>query len=404
MARARGRAADVVHDDRALPALTGLRFLAALAVVVSHFSDEAVAVSPARVFEVLDGGRTAVTLFFVLSGFVLAYNYGGLAGKTARRRFWTARFARLYPVTVLSLALAAVGVAYAWMHRDQGHLLDWYALDSHVGASLLISLAAQLSMTTGWLPIASFNQPWNGPAWSIACEVFFYALFPVLIVWLRRLRWHGIALVLGGGWACQALLVVAIQQLAPEARGGFLVYQFPVTHLFEFVLGIGAALFFVRGGREWLPAGARRSLLLAVSLGGIVALSWWQPVSPAYLLMSPLFAGLVLALGVRPRRWSGWLAWRPLVLLGEASFALYLLHMPLLRVLQILHVDGWLGWLGMAAVIALSVPVFLLYETPARLRLRRLGRGPAAPEGRPDDADDVVGDRPSLARPTEVTS
>jgi hypothetical protein len=89
--------ASALHDDRRLPALTGVRFFAAMTVLVSHFAHRGLILVPAGVVAFVDGGRTAVALFFVLSGFILAYNYSGLAGRSDRRAFYVNRIARSSP-------------------------------------------------------------------------------------------------------------------------------------------------------------------------------------------------------------------------------------------------------------------------------------------------------------------
>lgn len=270
-----------IHDDTKLPALTGLRFFAAFAVLLSHFDHRALISVPTAVTDFLDGGRTAVSLFFVLSGFILAYNYAGMSGRTDRVKFYASRIARIYPVTLLSLCVGAVGVVYAVLNQGTGALMDWYALKDASVFNLGGSLLAQLTMTIGWLPTASLNQPWNAPAWSIACEMFFYALFPLLIVRMRRMTMKRVGLLLVATFAFQCLIVWASRAFAPTGQKGFLVSQFPVTHLFEFVVGIAAALIFLRGGKEWVASGSRRNKLLAGSLLPLVLLAYLRPIDPS---------------------------------------------------------------------------------------------------------------------------
>ncbi|MEO5781191.1 MAG: acyltransferase [Arthrobacter oryzae] len=353
-----------------LPALTGLRFLAALAVLVSHFDYSGLISVPAEAVEFLDRGRTAVALFFVLSGFILTYNYMGLSGSEDRTKFYASRLARVYPVTLLALGLGAVGVVYALTHPGSGRLVEWYSLEGASPFALPGSFLAQVTMTTAWFPVGSLNQPWNGPAWSIACEVFFYALFPLLFVKLRNLRFVRIAYVLIGGWAFQMLAILTARSFAPAEQVGFLAYQFPLMHLFEFVLGIATAVVFLRGGREWASPGSRRSLLLAGALIPLVLLAFFRPAQPAYLLMSPLFALLIFSLAVPPRGRRSFLASAPLVLLGEASFALYMIHTPLMNLYSIAYPPEAVGWLLMAGTAGVSIAVFRWFETPARIWTR----------------------------------
>ncbi|MGR0159143.1 acyltransferase family protein [Paenarthrobacter nitroguajacolicus] len=360
------------HDDTRLPALTGLRFLAALAVMVSHFDHRALISVPDAVISFLDGGRTAVSLFFVLSGFILAYNYSNLSGRTGRVKFYANRVARIYPVTLLALALGALGVAYAIANPASGALMDWYALEEPNAVNIGGSFIAQITVLTGWLPTASLNQPWNSPAWSISCEFFFYALFPFLIVAMKRLTPARVTLVLLGAFVFQCVTIWGARAYAPAGQKGFLVSQFPLTHLFEFVIGIAAALFFLRGGAGWIGRGFNRALLLSASLIPLALIAFFRPVDPAYLLMSPLFAVLILALGVPPKKRASILAWGPLVLLGEASFSLYMIHVPLMNLYSIANTPAWVGWLLFAVTVGLSIAVFKWFETPSRSRVRTM--------------------------------
>jgi peptidoglycan/LPS O-acetylase OafA/YrhL len=354
-----------------LDSLTGLRFLAAMAVVISHFTESGLVRVDSWVINALDGGRTAVSLFFVLSGFVLAYNYRDLAGRVPRWNFYVARFARIYPVVLLGLALGALGVAYACTRPNL--LLAWFALDSP-DLGLLASLGAQLTMTTGWLPFAALNQPWNGPAWSISCEVFFYALFPLLIIWFRRWSRPTVAVAALTVWLAQGVWIAVLTHYVPVNRGGFLIAQFPLTHLAEFVLGIAA-------WRLWSgnPIDRRiRGIALAGTVGALLTMALCAPISPAYWPMTPLFALLVVLLAARGKARS-WLALPVMLLLGEASYSLYLLHLPLVRVYEIVGVPpGPAGWAVMAATVLISVVVFTWYEAPLRRLIRRRLARPAA--------------------------
>src|SRR4051794_18365339 len=99
-----------------LRALTGLRFVAALQVLLYHVYAPGSASAPGWVRALAGSGYVGVGLFFVLSGFVLAYNYlePMEAGEVSPREFWAARLARIYPVYLLGLA-AGMPVFVRWM-------------------------------------------------------------------------------------------------------------------------------------------------------------------------------------------------------------------------------------------------------------------------------------------------
>lgn len=368
-----------VHDDRALPSLTGIRFLAALAVVAGHYRSARLVQFPPWVFNLFDG-RDAVALFFVLSGFVLTYNYAHLRSRSESVDFWVARFARLYPTVLLAFVLGVIGAIYALDHALA--LLNWYSLHRAIAPpAIAVSGLAQLTMTVGWFPFAHINQPINSPAWSIACEVFFYALFPWLIVRLRRCTGRQLVAIAAASAAAEAIFLTVLHYGAPASVRDFLVIQWPPSHLYDFVLGIVTALLFMHGGREWLAAGRpRRPLLIAIATLGLIALGLTNPIYPMYEPMIPLFAVLLFALaGDSDARLLGN---SPMLLLGEASYALYMIHTPVMHLLQAAHASPLLNWWGLAATVLLSVAVFRFYETPARrwIRSRHHARVQPKPE------------------------
>src|SRR4051794_29809514 len=99
-----------------LRALTGLRFVAAMQVLLYHVYAPGSRGAPGWVRALVGSGYVGVGLFFVLSGFVLAYNYlePMEAGRVSRREFWLARLARVYPVYLLGL-VAGMPVFVQWM-------------------------------------------------------------------------------------------------------------------------------------------------------------------------------------------------------------------------------------------------------------------------------------------------
>src|SRR5437868_11262882 len=153
-----------------LNALTGLRSFAAVNIVFFHFSNP-------QWFGILapvvNAGYASVSFFILLSGYVLAYNYAARAraGQLDVRRFYEARFTRLYPIYILSLILA-------WRLIPQE-----YASHSH--AMFWTGMVLTPMLLQGWIPeIATFG---NTPAWTMSAESFYYLLFP----WLARWRQPG---------------------------------------------------------------------------------------------------------------------------------------------------------------------------------------------------------------------
>ncbi|MFB7123730.1 acyltransferase family protein [Kitasatospora sp. NPDC056273] len=324
-----------------LPSLTGLRFWAALLVVLYHLSrkvGEVPLLSPLAWY-----GRSGVTFFFVLSGFVLAWTYGASPARPlvfARRRF-----ARIWPLHVLTTALSL-------------------GADAAIGAVLPVAAALwSLALVHPWaLPTLYGGNP---ASWSLGAEAWFYLLFPPLLRLLapRRRAWLPLAAlcaVLGPVlWAAGALLPAD-----PTVRGWLLDYL-PPARTPQFVLGVVTGLA-VRHGvlprvrllRPGLLPAAAAVLLFHVLLvpwhAAVPDSSWYGPYSASQLLSAPLFAALLAAAarcdaaGAPPRLLAG----RTAVRLGEWSYAWYLVHE--------IGVRCWLAVQGRPAPGAATLGVWLL--------------------------------------------
>jgi peptidoglycan/LPS O-acetylase OafA/YrhL len=329
-----------------LPSLTSARFFAALVVVGVHLAP---LVGHDGVAHVLGRGGVGVSFFFLLSGFVLAWS--ARPGDTPAR-FYRRRFARVWPLHAVTWAVAVLAVGVV----DRGGV--------PTGGQLLA-----LPLLQAWVPDSEVYFAANGVAWSLSCEMFFYALFPLVLVLLRDRSLRVLALTAG---ACTAV-VLALSSFDPTASdlqqwaGSVL----PVSRLPEFVLGVAAACAVRAGWRPPLPLGPVLGLT-----GAALALTVVAPPGPAQAACTIVpFALLVPALALAdvdgtPTGLRG--PW--LVRLGEWSFALYLCHQILFNVADELLADPALRLLGGLALVPLSVAasgvLHVLVERPAERRLR----------------------------------
>jgi peptidoglycan/LPS O-acetylase OafA/YrhL len=357
--------------EKDIPELTALRILAALCVVVSHLDGLGI-VSAERVHRILDGGRPAVSFLFVLSGFIMNHKYPLLhAGDyAATKRYAHSRIARLYPTLLLSFCIALpTGIYLVTTHaRDQ--LLEFYALKDNYSFWLIASALAQILGLTGWLPAAALNQPWNGPAWSLSCEVFFYALFPSIRPALQQ---HSSKIIISTVivvWMLQGSWIIAIHAFVAPNRAGFLVYQFPLTHFFEFMLGICAGILASRfNGRQ---LNVLIIVTTFVAMLAVAVLNFSKAYMPAYYALTPIFA--VLIVGIVRSSGSLWLAplrHRVVLALGHASYALYIIHIPILIGASVLGIAIRLGWLWLPLLMLASLLVHYWYAEPVRRFLLR---------------------------------
>jgi peptidoglycan/LPS O-acetylase OafA/YrhL len=319
-----------------LDALTGVRFFAAFAVLARHFQGETFAnFSLARDLGVQ--GFAAVSFFFVLSGFVLAYSYLGVDGRMrgTAREFWSARFARIYPAYLVAFLTALPLFAAA-------------VVDVRGASGAVVRLAVGCPLV---LMLIQSWTPWtvdyvNSPAWSLSVEAAFYVAAPRCFSAVGRLSSKAclvaIVALWGASLAPPAVYLAGIQSghLVPSSTLDRLVQCFPPFRLAEF-LG-GAVL-----GRLFLltrPAIPRRNSTLSIMtiaatiLAVIAAKRVPEPLVGGGLLVPP-FLVLIWTLATEDGLVVRLLGSRPLLLLGEISYGIYILQQPAQRWFE--RLSGW---------------------------------------------------------------
>jgi len=351
-----------------LPALTGIRFIAAFYVVVFHalpwLQQRFALPQPVRTF--LGNGYLAVSLFFILSGFILAYTYEGqIAGSINRKRFWEARFARIYPVYVLSLFLS-------W----------WFERGLPVKTRLAV-----LAMVQAWNPRApELTGAWNYPAWSLSVEIFFYLCFPFVLPRFARISDRALVCLIGLATLAIVFLFTPIRGLGILDRTSMVsaYIPLPVLRIPEFFLGTAIGLKLLRKERqEGIAGNALLTSLAALAAVALLAL----PIGRWVSLVAIPFAVLVYQLAAGGTLLAKFLSTQPMVLLGSASYAVYLLQFPARSWMRVFFQDasGRLASLGApltpVVLVLFSIGVFYCWEEPCRRKLRaRFARSPIAPQ------------------------
>ncbi len=369
---------------RPIPALTGLRFLAALHVIIYHEAPDHIRNPPRLIGNFLNTGHIAVGLFFVLSGFILVYNYAPGVDKRASSThdFLVARFARIYPVYLLGVFLA---LPRFWqVIGAQLPLKESLArVGSVTGASLLL--------IQSWFPSMAYEL--NGPGWSLSAEAFFYVTFPLTLLIVMstfvRKHWIGFTAVL---WASSLAIVAAVYAWAPSGHTWLhidqpttwlvLVYA-PLFRLPEFIIGMVMGAAFLQNDVRWSSHATTFSQIGAIaiaSLIGLLTLSPYLPDIPLHTsLLTPLFGIIIVCLAVGNGYATKVLSRPIMVLLGEASYSMYILHRPLhtwLRGIDIatgMELHSSRAWLPVYLLFVCSVSVLVLryIEEPARVYVRR---------------------------------
>ena len=325
-----------------LNALTGARGPAALMVFAQHAGE-------AGFLPFVFPSSLAVSFFFVLSGFVLAYVYAD--DRSLGFRFYRARFARIWPATILSTVFLLLILPRHFYLPQQ--LPDWTT-----GWILLTVITLFQSL----IPIPDFYFAFNAVTWSISVEWCFYLVFPILN---RGVRSRTIMTLICVAMMGAALTLIAIQLQLPAFNSARLaeptwhgvVYINPVTRLFEFVMGIFA-------GQLWLNQAFRARIvrmfddvkqfnfalgetcLESFLLFGLILIlcflvqllfSDLSLPSPLQLLVfqwssSVILVGIVFVLALERGFIAKNVMSHPAMMrLGELSFGIYLFHQPILN-------------------------------------------------------------------------
>lgn len=349
-----------------LKSLTAGRGVAALLVAVHHSTT-----IWGGFFAALGSvGWLGVTYFYVLSGFVLTWAF---RPDRTNKEFFINRFARIYP-----LHLATLGASLG------AFLIVGRPLGGYVGT--WIGTVASIFLVQGWIPgHPNIRQAWNGVAWSLSVEAFFYLLSPWLIRGLSRIStWKLFEL-------CLLLYVVYLVTgvFAFQRQIGwlsdFLQYN-PLARLPEFIYGIVAAITFLRGVRVEMSMGSKYLLLLPAA---VYYAGTHHDVNPVVMitLIVPVCLTFILAGATRDiERVASHVFDRALRKVGEASYSMYMTHALLLGLmsgtLHRLHVH-WPPSLKVIVFLALSLllslAVYNWFELPARRWVLRRAGGQAAP-------------------------
>ncbi len=378
-----------------LTALTSLRFFAAFYVVFFHSVRPWLGVSLSTGSRFLRNialtGYVSVGFFFVLSGFILAYTYGSPNELTlVPRKFWRARFARIYPVFALSLIIGAAP-AFFQLHRMYPSV--------QANAKFIVYGIANFLMVSFLVPNADATIL-NSPGWSLSDEAVFYLFFPWIAAKIWRVKGRNLSWVMVG--ACLVAVVIpffalcwdpalvdwkaSFQTSLNDSRLAYFVNYHPFARLPDFILGAALGRFFLERSQPKNEDGNRfpKHGLKAAFGCFLILLVLGQSDRIPYLflhngLLDFLFAYVIYQFAMDTGRVSSALSVPWLVFLGEASYSLYILHVPIqevyLAILNRSHLGGVLS-LGdfflvyVCMILVVSSIVFKYFEEPMRQRLR----------------------------------
>ena len=361
---------DSLDKPLQLDQITFTRFIAALTVVFFHYGNQVFPLNIGLIEPVLKAGPIAVNYFYLLSGFIMAFAYfrPEQRNEFSAKKYWLARFARIYPVYLLAFLLIAVSKLSE--------------------PNIIPAIILNTSLLQAWIPEYALSL--NSPGWSLSVEAFFYLCFPLLLIiiyrnGLKKLTFFAIIFWL----ATQVLhtqLLNSPQYAAHNTVHQFIYYN-PLMHLNAFILGIIAGVIF-KQQRSIIKALKPYSAIgLVITSALIILLITFQQelntlIGFQFALtngqIAPLFLLFIVFLALDHSRLSQLMSHKWLVLLGEASFSLYILQRPVYGIYQRLIAnrielnETAHFYLYLIVLTVVAIASFKLFETPARKVLRKL--------------------------------
>lgn len=331
--------------------LTFTRFIAAMTIVIYHFGIERdIPAFPFDKVEILHkifkGGNLGVSYFYVLSGFIMCYNYYQDSGSLDKKKFWIARFSRIYPMHIVALLL--MFLVYSFIEQKV----------------TLKSSILQLTLLQSWS--FDYRHSFNWPAWSLSVEGFFYAVCPLLLVFFQRNSKKVILLVVFLFWA-----VSMIQQWF------FFIEKMPLPliHVNGFLVGMLAGYYFRKNQFVGLFNNTTNTIFFLISFAIVI----YMATIPEFFIstsgfLAPVFAVLILSIASNTSSISTFFSKKFFILLGEISYCIYILHWPVWLILdkyKMIEMNKDVQfYLYLLLVNIVSYICYKYIEVPSRIYLR----------------------------------
>lgn len=342
-----------------LNSLTSFRFIAALMVFIFH----------AGLLSQYQLGAAGVSFFFVLSGFILAYNYHTKMQELSREKiksFYLARFAKIYPIHFLTF-LIALPVTLLYFNPDGLYLIK-----------LAFMSVINLSLIQSFVPSQGTYFNFNGVSWTLSVEAFFYLTFPFLLWFFSK-----ISVVKHIGKAIALLtfiwIVLFTLNLNLDENNNFIVWMlhiFPLARLFEFATGMILGLIFVskvRSGKvlEYKLFSGLETISLLLFLGSMATSTQFDIGAVRGGFFIPIWCILIYVFAHQAGIFSRVLSNKFLVYLGEISFSFYMIHQLVIKYYQLFNFSHFYETIVCFVItLILSVLIYQYYEEPMRLKIR----------------------------------
>ena len=301
-----------MKENQEILSLTGLRFIAALYVFLFHIHIRWPITDYIFTNNVLNQGAIGMSLFFMLSGFVLAYRYAN--GNNSYKDYLVNRFARIYPIYFIAAVITIpwFGVTFS----NQSSIEVFLSL----GRGIFL-VTANIFLIQAWFP-QFFNYWNNGGSWSISVEAFCYLLLPLILPYLVRFSIKQLTIVV-----VICFLLAILPGLSAALFKDMLTnvfYSMPIFRLPEFVIGICINIAVRRGIGENKKIAIYQSFVLGVF---ILYVGFFGPLFPIYIghnwIALPVIAFIIFSLSSEQGFVASILSTPLFVWLGKISYCFY---------------------------------------------------------------------------------
>ena len=342
-----------------------MRFFAASMVVIHHFGLSSWPFDSPERFPIVHQGGWVVSFFFFLSGTVLTLGQQG-----ERIGNWKAvvlkRFGRIYPLYWIALLPTILMMMWLYHAYPKG-----------------IRVIAHTFLLQAWFPGISLEM--NYPSWTLAVEIFFYAVFPFVFNFFRKLSLLRSFMLVLAIWVFSfwvQLKMSAGNWLIEGINMDHLLLYFPLQHLNTFLWGIfGGKIIQYTADISWINRSKKWLLLVsAVGLYFLLQHFEWLRVHGHNGLLSPFFALILIGGTTQDRFWNGLLANRLMLFLGQISYTFYLFQflvfMVFIKIVGRDDVHGGAFMVYFLVLVIFSALVHQYVDQPIQRRLRsRIKKG-----------------------------
>lgn len=333
--------------------LTSLRFIFAIMVFMSHLKFNSVGSSSTFNWlyaNIFTEGYLGVSFFFILSGFVLSYSYKEKLDQkeVSKRGFYIARFARIYPLHLLTFI-----IAIPLTFKEFGeNIVQW-----------VLTAALNIGLLQSFIPVYDYYFSFNLPTWSISNEMFFYLLFPLFATPIYRLGQK--TRLLSVSFLLLIIISMGIIFLTPEEYYHRFFYVNPLFRITDFILGIMLYSAWESTKHRVSINFTRLEVSSIVLFGGFFLINRYIPQVfrfSMYYWIPMCF--LIYSFSFQKGLLSRLLSSKVLVLLGEISFGFYMIHFLVLRYMDFINEKVfYIGNEYVISAIALFIALITSYIT-----------------------------------------